>query len=207
MSLQPTNQHQMLRLYSPPTSYSAWVICPQGAAFRSLHQVSEDVVAIERRFFEAAQRAHGIIAMSLLVILQPLNAELFSSLAARVSSVLGPCDASVASPWQEGVDADERQYAGVLRLLVLERVILDRPPLILTLHGAQHAAALGETIELFQNGFFHQVRQLLDDETCPEWRSRKTSTPNSLLMINWIAIARRTDSSVGVVIASSYALV
>ena len=31
--------------------------------------------------------------------------------------------------------------------------------------------------------------------------------PNSLLMINWIAIARRTDSSVGVVIASSYALV
>jgi hypothetical protein len=27
--------------------------------------------------------------------------------------------------------------------------------------------------------------------------------PSSLLMINWIAIARRTDSSVGVVIASS----
>src|SRR5699024_11251879 len=31
--------------------------------------------------------------------------------------------------------------------------------------------------------------------------------PHSRLMISWIAIARRTDSSVGVVIASSYALV
>ena len=31
--------------------------------------------------------------------------------------------------------------------------------------------------------------------------------PNSLLMINWMAIALRTDSSVGVVMASSYALV
>ena len=33
------------------------------------------------------------------------------------------------------------------------------------------------------------------------------SSPNSWLRINWIANARRTDSSVGVVIASSYALV
>ena len=49
----------------------------QGAAFRGLHQLGEDVVAVERRFFEAAQRAHGIITVPLLVILQPLNAELF----------------------------------------------------------------------------------------------------------------------------------
>ncbi len=48
-----------------------------GAAFRGVNQVGQDIVSIERRFVEAAQRGHGIIAVSLLVIRQPLNAELF----------------------------------------------------------------------------------------------------------------------------------
>ena len=44
------------------------------------------------------------------------------------------------------------------------RLVLDLAALVAGFHGAQHAAALGDALELGQHGFFHQLGQFLDDE-------------------------------------------
>jgi hypothetical protein len=49
---------------------------------------------------------------------------------------------------QERVDADDRQAAVVLLVLVVERLFLDLAALVHCLHRAQHAAALGKAFEL-----------------------------------------------------------
>src|SRR5208337_4872307 len=45
---------------------------------------------------------------------------------------------------EEDVDADDRIAAVVLHVLVVQRFVLDAAPLIAGLHGAEHAAALGQ---------------------------------------------------------------
>src|SRR5207248_1208017 len=62
---------------------------------------------------------------------------------------------------EEGVDADDRQRAVVLARLVVERLLLDLAALIHALHGAEHAAALRELLELLIDRLLHQLRQVL----------------------------------------------
>jgi hypothetical protein len=64
----------------------------------------------------------------------------------------------------EGVHADDRVLAGVLEHLVVHALVLDLAALVAGLHRAQHAAALGDALELAQHRFFHQLGQLVDDE-------------------------------------------
>jgi hypothetical protein len=90
----------------------------------------------------------------------------------------------------------------VLAVLVVQRLVLDLAALVAGLHRAQHAAALGDRLELLQHRLLDQVGQLVDDEA-PWLGFSFFARPHSRLMMSWIAIARRTDSSVGVVIASS----
>jgi hypothetical protein len=84
----------------------------------------------------------------------------------------------------------------------VQRLLLDLAALVHRLHRAEHAAALGDPLELLQHRLLDQVGQLLDDERALQ-RVLVLRQPSSLLMISWMAIARRTLSSVGVVIASS----
>ena len=66
----------------------------------------------------------------------------------------------------------------------------------------EHAAALRDALELREHGLLDQVGQLLDQVRALQ-RVLVLQRPNSRWMISWIASARRTDSSVGVVTASS----
>ena len=79
----------------------------------------------------------------------------------------------------------------MLHRLVVERLVLDLACAGTSLHRAQHAAALGDALELRQHGLFDQVGQLLDDEE-PCSGFSFLARPSSLLMISWIASARRT---------------
>jgi hypothetical protein len=52
----------------------------------------------------------------------------------------------------------------VLALLVEHRLVLDAAALVAGLHGAEHAAARVEALELGQHRLLDQVGELLDDE-------------------------------------------
>src|SRR6185312_7799652 len=60
--------------------------------------------------------------------------------------------------------ADDRQAAVVLLRFVVERLFLDLAALIHGLHGAEHAAALGEGFELAVYRLLHEIRQVVDRE-------------------------------------------
>ena len=61
---------------------------------------------------------------------------------------------------QKGIDSDDGQLSTVFLELVEEGFLLDPAPLILKLHGSQHAPALVEAVEFCQHCRFHQVGQL-----------------------------------------------
>ncbi len=72
--------------------------------------------------------------------------------------------ARVMTGGEERVDADDRQRAVVLAVLVEHRLVLDATPLVAGLHGAEHPAPLGDALELLEDGLLDEVGELLDDE-------------------------------------------
>ena len=103
---------------------------------------------------------------------------------------------------QEGVDADDGQFAAVLERLVVQRLLLDLRALVHALHRAQHAAALAERRNSASTASStRSVSSSMMKAPCSGFSLR--ARPSSWLMISWMAMARRTDSSVGVVMASS----
>ena len=103
---------------------------------------------------------------------------------------------------EEGVHSDERQGAVVLALFAELGLVLDSATLVAGFHGSQHAAAVGDALELSQHGFLDEVAELVDEEG-PLGGFPYNETPHYWSMIIWIARARRIDSAVGVVTASS----
>jgi hypothetical protein len=63
---------------------------------------------------------------------------------------------------QERVDADQRQLAGVLEPLVVEALLLDLAALVHRVHRAEHAAALGDPVELLVDRGLDEVGQLVE---------------------------------------------
>jgi hypothetical protein len=131
------------------------------------------------------------------------SCDCFSASVERASSSAA---APVAVRVAEGVDADDRVFAGVLLHLVVHRLFLDLAALVAGLHRAEHAAALGDALELLQH------------------RSSTSSVSSSMMNAPWfgfsffarppLAVDDQLDRhraahalSVGVVIASSNALV
>ena len=79
-----------------------------------------------------------------------------------------------------------------LRVLVEHGLVLDAAPLVAGLHGAEHAAALADPLELGEHRLLDEVGELLDDEV--PWSGFSfMARPHSRLMISWMARARRTD--------------
>jgi hypothetical protein len=64
----------------------------------------------------------------------------------------------------EGVDANDGVLAGVLEHLVVHALFLDLAALVARFHRTQYAAALGDLFELGQDGFLHQLGELVDHE-------------------------------------------
>jgi len=58
---------------------------------------------------------------------------------------------------QEGVDADQRQAAVVLLVLVVLAFFLNLATLVHGVHGAEHAAALADGLEFLVDDIFHQI--------------------------------------------------
>ena len=152
----------MLRRYCPPTSNSAFVICP-----------SEHTRTV---FISSA----NTLPFSITTCLQPrqrrrrlrrvARVEVGEALQLRLLLVLGRAREldllrrAVGVRIAERVDADDRIGAVVLLVLVVQRLLLDLAALVAGLHRAQHAAALGDRLELLQHRLLDQVGQLVDDE-------------------------------------------
>ena len=107
---------------------------------------------------------------------------------------------------QERIHADQWQRAIVLLALVVQALFLNLAALVHRIHRTEHAAALRDALELLVDRFFNQVGQFVDDERALPRVLAEIQTQLAEI-ISWIATARRTDCSVGVVIASSNALV
>jgi hypothetical protein len=135
---------------------------PQGAHLPGLHQGLKQVRILNRSQLQLAQR---ILRSSRIPRLQALDVldlrHLF--LFGRTDDFLrDDCRRTFAA--QEGVDADDRELAGVLLRFVVKAFLLDFAALVHRFHGAQNAAALGDAVEFGQHGFLHQVGQFFDDE-------------------------------------------
>ena len=107
---------------------------------------------------------------------------------------------------QEGIDSDNWELPSMFQHFIVQAFLLDFTALVHGLHRTQHATTLRNAIKLLQYRLFDQIRQFLDNEGTLN-RISFFAKPNSLLMINWMAIARRTLSSVGAIASSwhSYA--
>src|SRR5947209_3513048 len=90
----------------------------------------------------------------------PYTGILWSSLADQLELLRDWISAGVA----EGVDPDDRIRAVVLPVLVEHRIFLDLAALVAGLHRAEHAAALGDRLELLQHRLLDEIGQGLDDE-------------------------------------------
>jgi len=109
----------------PPTAYRAWVICPRLAGAHGVHELGENVAAVEGaccrrsraaglpfscRFLKSARRFSWDC---FFLSVGPGEFQRFAHL------VLGGVGVA------EGVHADDRQLAAVLQGLVVERLLLD----------------------------------------------------------------------------------
>jgi hypothetical protein len=208
----------MFRRYSPPTSYSAWLIWPSELYLTASMSAANRFLRSRRDLLEvrAASRARArpwsrtgsaldrggqrgvavgaerLDVRDLLLLFLVGGADQLD-LGGDVAGVLAR---------QVGVHADQRQRAVVLLGLVVEAFLLDLAALVHGVHGAEHAAALADRLELLVHGLFDQVGQRLGDEAALPGVLAEVQ-PSSRLMMSWIATARRTLSSVGVVMASS----
>ncbi len=93
---------------------------PETTTFGSPHEFREDVATAQGRFFETAESGRGLGSMSLLVIREPLNAQLFFFLRGA-SEIGGRCERCLG--WVArlvGVYPYQREVPGVFGLFVLE---------------------------------------------------------------------------------------
>ena len=150
-----------LRRYWPPTSKNAPVSCPsehtRAARISSSNTFPPPVAtSCNRRRAAAASVAWRAWKSSsrsswrlLLLLGRPRQLD------------LGGAGGDLAD---EGVHPDDRQRPVVLAVLVEHRLVLDPPALVAGLHRAQHAAALGDAVELGEHGLLDEVGELVDDE-------------------------------------------
>jgi hypothetical protein len=149
---------------------------------------------------QLGQPLRGLVGVALLEVGQALEL----ATASRPRS-----NAPARSRWrpdalriEEGIDADDRVGAVVLLVLVVERLFLDLAALVAGFHGAEHAAAGAMASNSLSTA--SSTRSVSSSMMKAPWLGFSfLARPHSRLMISWMAMARRTDSSVGVVIASS----
>ena len=176
---------------------------PQRADAHGIHQHVEHVLVVDDGLLQALELRRAASAWRAWKSARRCSWLFFFVGGAGQFQLVQHC---VALGVAEGVDADDGVLAGVLEHLVVHALFLDLAALVAGFHGPEHAAAVGDLLELGQNGLFHQFGEFLDDEGALVGFSF-LARPHSRLMMSWMAMARRTESSVGVVMASSNALV
>src|SRR5439155_4006307 len=136
---------------------------PERADLDGLHELGEHVPAAGGELLERLQRRGRARRVARLEGTHRRHLSLLLFLA-RADQLRALVLIERVGSREEGVDADDRQRAIVLARLVVERLLLDLAALIHALHGAEHAAALRELLELLIDRLLHQLRQVLDGE-------------------------------------------
>jgi hypothetical protein len=164
---------------------------PQRAAAHRVHQHREDVAVGDHGLLQALQHRRRLGAWRCVEVGQALQLALLLVLGrTRQLDGLGH---RVAVRVAEGVDADDGVLAGVLEHLVVHALFLDLAALVAGFHRAQHAAALGDLLELGQHR--SSTSSVSSSMMKAPWLGFSFfARPHSRLMISWIAIARRTLS-------------
>jgi hypothetical protein len=140
-------------------SYSAWVISPSEQTRTASISTSKVLPSVDDRAPQALEHG-GRVSRHGARWKTPQAGELRLLLrVGRARELDGP-GGRLGVRIAEGVDADDRVAAVVLLALVEQRLLLDLAALIAGLHRAEHAAALGDRVELLQHRLLDQVGQL-----------------------------------------------
>ena len=138
------------------------MISPSEQLRTDIDQHVEDVVAGQRRGPQPFESERSFVGVAPLEVVQPVDLVVLLVVVRAGQLDRGGHLGSVRI--EERVDADDRQRAVVLAMLVQHRLVLDPAALVAGLHRAQHAAALADPVELGQHGGLDEVGQFLDDE-------------------------------------------
>ena len=136
---------------------------PKRTNTHRVHQHLEHVVLVDRRLLQSLEHGRRLDRVLLPEGVQPRELRLLFIVGrAGHLDVLGH---RVAAGVAKGVDAHDRVFAGVLEHLVVHRLFLNLAALVAGFHGAEHAAAVGQLLELGEHRFFDQLGELFDDES------------------------------------------
>ena len=117
------------------------------------------------RLLQPLQRRPGFILVAALEVSQPIELLLLvvvgspDQLQSRIFRI------KIGLGVSKGVHTDDRIFTGVFEVLVIHRLFLDAASLVAGFHGAEHAAPLGDPVELGEHRLFDQVGEFLDDKT------------------------------------------
>ena len=153
---------QTLRRYWPPTSKKASVICCRLHTRAASIKTANTLPPPRAVSLSAARAAWASSRCRSWKSRTRFSWDFFSSLGAAGQRDRRRLRLRVRVA--EGVDADERQRAVVLALLVEHGLVLDLAALVAGLHRAEHPAAGADRLELRQHGLLDQVGELIDDE-------------------------------------------
>src|SRR5438445_5917710 len=135
---------------------------PERADPYRIHQHGEDVLIANHCLAQPFKHVRRLLRISRLKIAQAFQL--------RLLFLFGRTDQleflrrRVGVRVAEAVDADDRVGAVVLPVLVVERLFLDLAALVAGLHGAEHAAAAGDRLELLQHRLLDEIGELLEQE-------------------------------------------
>ncbi len=133
----------------------------EGAGFDGLHEFVEEVAAFESDFFELGEcegRAGGV---SGLEVGDARDLGIFFGVGG--AGELDLDDAIGGVGIEEGVDADDGEFAVVFFGFVVEGFFLDFGALVHEFHGTEYAAAFGDAVEFGEDSFFDDLGEVFDD--------------------------------------------
>ena len=134
---------------------------PERAAADSVHEHVKQVLVVDGRLPQPGEHLRGRILIAVLEFTQTAELALLLVIGRPLQDDRLP---SRRVGVEEGVDPDDRIAAVVLHVLVVQRFVLNLAALVAGLHGAQHAAAFGDAVELRQHRRLHEIRQFVDQE-------------------------------------------
>ena len=131
-----------------------------------IHQCLEDVAIVQRGLAQSRERLFNVAVVLRLEGNEPLNLRRFLMFGSPSQfDLVWSC--LLGDPG-EGVDADDGELSTVLCVFVKHGVVLNPPTLVARFHGAEHPAALGDSLELLEHRRFDEISEFLHDETALE---------------------------------------
>ena len=129
-----------------------------------IHQGGKDVLPLFGLLLQRLECAGRLVLVTFFEVAQVCQPLVFLC-RRRASQLVGDFVAFFVNLGiQVGVDADNRQLAGMFLMFVEQGFLLNFAALVLGLHGAEDAAAFVDTLEFSEHCLFNQVGELLDNQ-------------------------------------------